>query len=132
MTFGVARCFAIRAVEQRGTLTLESGLSPATCHTAIDTFPPLAPTGLTAVGSEGGVSLIWEPSAAPDVVGYLVLRGLPGQALAPLMESPVPDATYRDTTAAAGVMYVYAVVAVDDATPANVSPESNRVQEAAR
>lgn len=132
VTFGAARCYALRAVEQRPTVTLESALSAATCHTAIDTFPPLAPTGLTAVGSEGGVSLIWEPNPEPDVVGYLVLRGLPGDALAPLVPSPIPDATYRDTTAQAGVMYVYAVVAVDNATPGNVSPESNRVQEAAR
>lgn len=132
LTFGVERCYAVRAVERRTTLTLESALSPAACLTAVDTFPPLAPTGLTAVGSEGGVSLIWEPSTASDVVGYLVLRGQPGEALKPLMEAPIPDATYRDTTAQAGVMYVYAVVAVDNATPGNVSPESNRVQEAAR
>lgn len=132
LAFGVARCYALRTVERRGNLTLESALSPATCHTPVDTFPPLAPTGLTAVGSEGGVSLIWEPNAESDVVGYLVLRGLPGEALRPLMETPVPETTYRDTTAAAGVMYVYAVVAVDNATPGNVSPESNRVQEAAR
>jgi hypothetical protein len=132
LAFGVARCYALRTVERRGNLTLESALSPATCHTPVDTFPPLAPTGLTAVGSEGGVSLIWEPNAESDVVGYLVLRGLPGGALRPLMEMPVPETTYRDTTAAAGVMYVYAVVAVDNATPGNVSPESNRVQEAAR
>jgi hypothetical protein len=132
LAFGVQRCYALRTVERRGNLTLESTLSPATCHTPVDTFPPLAPTGLTAVGSEGGVSLIWEPNAETDVVGYLVLRGQPGEALRPLMETPVAETTYRDTTAAAGVMYVYAVVAVDNATPGNVSPESNRVQEAAR
>lgn len=132
LVFGVPRCYALRTVERRGTLTLESALSPATCHTPVDTFPPLAPTGLTAVGSEGGVSLIWEPNAESDVVGYLVMRGLPGEALRPLMEKPVAETTYRDTTAAAGIMYVYAVVAVDNASPANVSPESNRVQEAAR
>lgn len=132
LQFGVSRCFALRTVEVRGNLTLESPLSPATCVTPSDTFPPLAPTGLTAVGSEGGVSLIWEPNAEPDVVGYLVLRGLPGEALKPLMPEPVAGTTYRDTTAEAGVMYVYAVVAVDNATPGNVSPESNRVQESAR
>ncbi len=132
LTFGVARCYALRTVERRGALTLESALSPVACHTAVDTFPPLAPTGLTAVGSEGGVSLIWEPSASADVAGYLVLRGRPGEALRPLTEQPVLDATYRDDTAEAGVMFVYAVVAVDNANPANVSPESNRVQEAAR
>ena len=29
-------------------------------------------------------------------------------------------------------MYIYAVVAVDKSTPANASPESNRVRESAR
>jgi len=132
VTYGAPRCFAVRTVEHRGTLTLESALSPATCVTAVDTFPPRPPSGLTAVGSEGGVSLIWEPSPDADVAGYLVLRGLPGEALAPLTPDPIREATYRDTTAAPGVLYVYAVVAVDAATPANVSVESNRVQEGAR
>lgn len=132
VTFGTSRCFAVRTVERRGTLTLESDLSPVTCVTAVDTFPPGPPSGLTAVGSEGGVSLIWEASPSPDVAGYLVLRGLPGEALEPITADPVKDATYRDTTAAAGVLYIYAVVAVDGASPANVSAESNRVQEGAR
>ncbi len=130
--FGASRCFAVRTVERRGTLTLESELSPATCVTPVDTFPPAPPSGLTAVGSEGGVSLIWEASPDADVVGYLVLRGLPGEALRPLNAEPIAEATYRDTSAQPGVIYVYAVVAVDGATPANVSPESNRVQEGAR
>jgi hypothetical protein len=130
--FGRPRCFAVRTVERRGTLTLESELSPATCVTPVDTFPPAPPSGLTAVGSEGGVSLIWEASPDADVVGYLVLRGLPGEALRPLNTEPIAEATYRDTTAQPGIIYVYAVVAVDGATPPNVSPESNRVQEGAR
>lgn len=132
VVFGAPRCFAVRTVERRGTLTLESELSPATCVTPVDTFPPAPPSGLTAVGSEGGVSLIWEASPDADAVGYLVLRGLPGEALRPLNADPIAEATYRDTTAQPGVIYVYAVVAVDGATPANVSPESNRVQEGAR
>jgi hypothetical protein len=132
LQFGVPRCYALRAVEQRSNVALESRLSPVTCLTARDIYPPLAPTGLVAVGSEGGISLIWEPSTAADVAGYLVLRGAPGEALRPVVEAPVAEATYRDTTTEAGVMYEYAVVAVDNATPPNVSPESNRVREAAR
>jgi hypothetical protein len=132
MTFGVARCYAVRTVEKRGAISIESPLSPATCVTATDTYPPPAPTGLVAVGSGGGVSLIWEPVTAADLAGYLVLRGLEGEALKPITTSPVVEATYRDTTAEAGVMYIYAVVAVDKATPANASPESNRVRESAR
>ena len=42
------------------------------------------------------------------------------------------EATYRDTTAQPGVIYIYAVVALDTSTPANASPESNRVRESAR
>jgi hypothetical protein len=130
--FGVARCYAIRTVQSRGAVTIESPLSPATCVTAVDTYPPPAPTGLVAVGSEGGVSLIWEPVTAPDLAGYLVLRGVEGEALKPVTASPVIESTYRDTTTQPGVMYIYAVVAVDKATPSNASPESNRVRESAR
>lgn len=132
IVFGVPRCYAVRTVEQRGAVTIESPLSPATCVTAADTYPPPAPTGLVAVGSGGGVSLIWEPVTAPDLAGYLVLRGVEGEALKPLGETPITEATYRDTSAQPGVMYIYAVVAVDKATPANASPESNRVRESAR
>ena len=113
MAFGVARCYALRTVEKRGPITIESVLSPSTCVTAVDTYPPPAPTGLVAVGSGGGVSLIWEPVTAPDLLGYLVLRGVEGEALKPITETPVTEATYRDTSAPAGVMYIYAVVAVD-------------------
>lgn len=130
--FGVPRCYAVRTVETRGQVTLESPLSPVTCVTAVDTYPPPAPTDLVAVGSEGGVSLIWEPVTASDLAGYLVLRGVEGEALKPITATPVTEATYRDTTAQAGVIYTYAVVAVDAATPANASPESNRVRESAR
>ncbi len=132
MTFGVARCYALRTVELRGAISIESPLSPPTCVTAVDTYPPPAPTGLVAVGSGGGVSLIWEPVSAPDLAGYLVLRGVDGEALKPITEAPVAEATYRDTTAQPGVVYIYAVIAVDTSTPANASPESNRVRESAR
>lgn len=130
--FGVPRCYAVRTVDTRGQVTLESPLSPVTCVTAVDTYPPPAPTDLVAVGSEGGVSLIWEPVTAPDLAGYLVLRGVDGEALKPITATPVVEATYRDTTAQPGVIYTYAVVAVDSSTPANASPESNRVRESAR
>jgi hypothetical protein len=130
--FGVPRCYAVRTVEQRGAISIESPLSPATCVTPVDTYPPPAPTGLVAVGSGGGISLIWEPVTAPDLAGYLVLRGVEGEALKPITAAPVAETTYRDTDAQPGVMYTYAVVAVDKSAPANASPESNRVRESAR
>lgn len=129
VTFGVERCYSVRTVQAYRGGTLESALSPATCVTLRDIFPPAAPTNLASVGSEGGVSLIWEASAE-DVAGYHVLRGPVGGALTQVTSAPVRETTWRDTAAQPGVRYAYAVVAVDAA--GNVSTESNRVEDEAR
>ena len=131
--FGTERCFAVRTVEITGSIAVESTASPTVCVSPADTFPPKAPASLAAVASEGAISLIWEAATEPDLAGYIVLRGeAPGTTLEPLMSAPVKETTYRDTTVTPGVRYVYAVVAVDGATPQNVSIESNRVEETAR
>ena len=132
MTFGVPRCYALRTVEKRGAITIESPLSPPTCVTAVDTYPPPAPTGLVAVGSGGGVSLIWEPVTAPDLPATSCCAASKARRSSPSRRRRSTEATYRDTSAQPGVMYIYAVVAVDKSTPANASPESNRVRESAR
>ena len=91
------------------------------------------PPSLAAVAGEGAISLIWKGVDAPDLAGYLVLRGeAPGGELTPLFDAPLRESTYRDTTAKPGVRYVYAVVAVDRATPPNRSALSNKVEETAR
>ena len=127
----------MRAVRVYGSARLESAPSETACTTFVDTFPPPPPTNLAAVGSEGGVSLIWDPSPGADVAGYVILRGEIGAAgppatLAPLTPQPIRESTYRDDTARRGARYVYAVVAIDGATPPNRSVESNRVEEGAR
>lgn len=131
--FGRARCYEVRMVEVVGPMTIESDASPATCVTPVDTFPPAAPTGLALVGSEGAINLIWEPNAEADLAGYLVLRGeFPGERLEAITPEPIRQTTYRDADVRPGVRYVYAIVAVDTATPANVSAESARLEETAR
>ncbi len=133
LTFGVERCYVVRTVEAHGAVTVESAASPPACITPKDTFPPAAPRNLAAVGAEGAVNLIWEPNDEADLAGYVVLRGeAPGAKLEALTMTPIRETTYRDTTARPGVRYVYTVVAVDSATPQNVSVESNRVEETAR
>jgi hypothetical protein len=138
VTFGEERCYVVRAVQVFGAARLESPSSPPVCITPSDTFAPAAPKNLVAVGSEGGVSLIWEANTEADLDGYIVLRGAVGAngaapaKLTPLTTEPVRDTTYRDTTAKPNVRYVYAIVAVDKTTPRNTSPESNRVEESAR
>ena len=124
------RCYTVRA--QRGALMSEP--SPRACFTPIDIFPPVAPGGLAAVASEGGISLIWEPNNEQDLDGYLILRREPGDAtLRQLTPTPVKDARYRDTDVQSGQRYMYSVVAVDTHVPLpNVSVESEQVEETAR
>jgi hypothetical protein len=63
----------------------------------------------------------------------MVLRGeSPGERLSPLTETAIRETTLTDSSVKPGVRYVYAVVAVDNASPQNVSGQSNRVEETAR
>jgi fibronectin type 3 domain-containing protein len=130
---GVERCYDVRSVRVRESATIESVPSPVACITPADTFPPPAPSALVAVAGEGSVSLIWTGVDAPDLAGYIVLRGgAPDGAMAPLFDAPLPETTYKDTTAKPGVRYVYAIVAVDRAAPPNRSALSNKAEETAR
>jgi hypothetical protein len=131
--FGTERCYVVRTVNGSRGIEEESPASAIACVTPKDIFPPAPPRSLAAVWSNGGISLNWEPNTEPDLAGYIVLRGeAAGGALQRLMEEPVRSTTWLDTTGRAGVRYVYAVVAVDSATPPNVSAPSNKVEETAR
>jgi len=123
----------VRSVAAVGTATIESDPSDPICVTPRDTFAPAAPKNLQAVGSTGVINLIWDANTEADFAGYLVLRGeAPGDTLQPLTPAPIKETRYQDRSAGAGVTYVYAIVAVDRATPPNRSAPSNRVQETAR
>jgi hypothetical protein len=131
--FGKEECFVVRTAVTRGNLTIESPASTPACVTAADTFPPAAPKGLSAVANPGAVNLIWDANTESDLGGYIVLRGeVPGDKLQPITVGPIRETTFVDKTATPGVRYVYAIVAVDRATPANTSPQSARVEETAR
>jgi hypothetical protein len=131
---GVEQCFEIRTVEKVQDVSLESEPSAPVCVTPRDIFPPAAPKGLAIVAMEGGVmNLIWDANPEGDLAGYLVLRGTaPGDTLQPLTPQPIHDTKFTDTTVKPGVRYVYAVIAVDRATPPNRSAASTHVEETAR
>jgi hypothetical protein len=133
VALGKEQCYALRSVLSVGAVQVEGGLSEAACITPTDIFPPAAPKGLAAVPTPGQISLIWDANTEADVAGYVVLRGdAGGGELQPLTPKPIRETSYRDTTVAAGSRYVYAVVAVDGATPPNTSEPSARVEETAR
>ena len=131
ITLGLERCFTIRAVDIVDGVHVRGPASPVACASFADTFAPSAPRELVAVAVPGGVNLIWEPSDAKDLGGYIVLRGeAGGDTLTALNSTPVTTPSYRDESVKSGVRYVYAVVAVDKA--GNRSAESNRVEETAQ
>jgi hypothetical protein len=132
--FDRERCYAIGAVRGAGPGAAESAPTARRCVTPVDVFPPEPPTGLSAVASEGAISLIWEASPDLDVWGYVVLRGTSADAtLLPLNTAPAIETQFTDTTVMPGTRYVYAVVAVDSRLPVpNESVESARIEETAR
>ena len=122
-------CFRVRAVDVSGIVHVESGPSNPACVTPKDVFPPAAPKGLAAVATPGAVQLIWDANSEADFGGYIVLRAeAPGETLQPLTPAPIRDTVFQDATVKPGVRYVYAIVAVDSATPPNRSPASERVE----
>jgi fibronectin type 3 domain-containing protein len=113
--FDQRRCFSVRSVVVRGPVSVESEPAGPTCLTAVDTFPPPAPSGLSTLPTEGRVQLIWNAVNAPDLAGYLVLRSEDAAPAVPLMTDPITETGYTDTTPKPGARYVYTVVAVDKA-----------------
>lgn len=133
VTFGVERCFVVRGVDTLDDVDVEGPASPPACVTPTDTFAPPAPTALEAVGGAGVVSLIWEGADTPDLAGYLVFRGVGGaDPTTQLTPEPIRGSSFEDRDVTPGTRYVYVVVAVDSATPANRSGPSNRAEETAR
>ncbi len=131
ITLGAERCFVVRPVDIVSGIHVRGPASQVVCASFADTFVPSPPGRLDAVAGLGMISLIWEPSEAHDLAGYLVLRGEPGSAtLTPLTADPLKAPSYDDRSARPGGRYAYAVVAVDKA--GNRSAESNRVEETAR
>ena len=55
-----------------------------------------------------------------------------GDTLQALTPEPIVETTYSDKAISPGVRYVYAIVAVDKATPPNASPQSARQEATAR
>lgn len=125
VVFGVERCFVVRGVLRRGSVSTESATVGPECDTPKDTYGPPAPTGLVGVSGPTSVTLVWEPVKATDLAGYIVLRSTaPSETLQELTPKPITQLQFEDTTAQPGQRYWYYVVAVD--TAGNRGPLSNR------
>jgi hypothetical protein len=106
----------------------ESALSPPVKVSLVDTFPPAAPTGATAITGVSSIELAWERNTEADLRGYRVYRATKGgepEVIADLVEAPA----YSDRQITTGNTYSYAFTALDHA--GNESPRSKPVEAAA-
>jgi hypothetical protein len=96
---------------------IESNLSDPVTHTAIDTFPPTAPSPVQIASIGGIVSLFWPTNPEPDVVGYNVYRAENENTptgewikLNPQLHKP---SSIRDDKVVVNKRYYYRITAVD-------------------
>jgi hypothetical protein len=120
------------------SIELRSSLSSPFNFTLLKTYPPPAPTGLTAAGYFSGtpqtfaIDLVWQPIDEAGLItplaGYNLYRealGATAQPTAPrtqLNTSPILQPAFHDTTADPAKLYRYSVTALD--AKGNESPAS--------
>jgi hypothetical protein len=124
--FGQSYIYSVTALAQQQPL-LESGIASEREIHYIDRFAPPPPTDLVALAEARRVRLVWRPSEADDLAGYIVYRraGDSG-AFQRITPQPVVGGEYVDTGAAGGRTYAYRVTAVDQA--GNESAPGNEVR----
>lgn len=119
--------YVVRAVLPAGDGVVEGASSEAAKIIAQDLSPPPVPRNLIGTRTGRGVELRWNPVDAPDLGGYHVYRGAPGQGFERLTTSPTLRAGYRDDRPPSGAAR-YRVTAVDRAIPPNESAASQTVR----
>lgn len=120
--FGRTYAYSVRSVAVYEAGSVESAESNVANVTPRDTFPPAAPTGLTAIASGAGgsnaahVDLSWAISGESDLQGYNIYRRKPEDGSWTRMNAkPVMTPVFRDDSVEAGKRYSYRVTAVDRA-----------------
>jgi len=113
--FGQSYIYSVTALAQ-ATPVVESSVGSEHEVRYVDRFAPPPPTELVALAEARRVRLVWRPSEADDLAGYLVYRrvGETG-AFVKVTQQPVVSAEFIDTAIAARQTYTYRVTAVDQA-----------------
>ncbi len=106
--------YFVRAVDSPTVPWQESLDSNETSATPRDLTPPARPTGLTVVPGIGRIFLTWNENKERDLAGYYVYRSRgSAKRLERITEKPINRTTFSDETVKAGVVYYYAVTALD-------------------
>jgi hypothetical protein len=111
---GATACYVVRAVGSTDPL-IESGPSNEACVDNRDITAPAVPAGVAVLPREGGLEVLWGPSADADLAGYRVYRTAPGAARERIAEVATNRSSWLDVTASRGIAYAYTVTAFDQA-----------------
>jgi hypothetical protein len=122
--FSEAQNYRVQTVSQTADPLVLSSPSAPLSVLPVDTFPPPAPTGVNAIYAEGMIQIVWDPSPAADLQGYLVYRGRRPDALERISPTVAVNA-HQDRVGTEPATYFYRVSAVDRA--GNESPRSDPV-----
>ena len=112
LTAGTTYYFAIRAEDDAGNLASISNV--VQWDWVLDTAPPAAPTGVSAVKAGGSVQVSWSPNSEPDLQGYSVYRATTSTGPWSKITSTLLTANgYLDTSPPAASDVWYQVTATD-------------------
>jgi hypothetical protein len=111
--FGQTYVYTVTQIDERD-LQVESAIGKEQDIQYVDKYPPPVPRELlVVVESATRLHLLWRPSEAPDLAGYLVYRLTGDEGWKKLTDKPVASPSYIDTTTTAGKSYQYRVTAID-------------------
>jgi hypothetical protein len=113
--FGQSYIYSVTAVDA-GQPQVESAIRAEQEIHYVDRYPPPVPEELVVVAEAGRARLVWRPSVASDLAGYIVYRRAATGARAEwarLTPQPITATTWVDTTVASGRSYDYRVTAID-------------------
>ncbi|WP_158299421.1 carboxypeptidase regulatory-like domain-containing protein [Paenibacillus antri] len=125
VTQGLAYTFAVTAVDRSGNESAKSGVVTAVPLEVPDTVPPAVPAGLTATVEAAHALLAWSAVEDDALVGYNLYRSLDGGLSWHALLSAFAGTSYTVSDLTPGVLYQFAVSAVDAA--GNESAKSEAV-----
>ncbi len=122
---GVTYWYQVQSILTINEDSIKGGLSESVSIVPVDLTPPAAPTGVTAVQTNGGIKVFWEKSRDADVKGYRIYRrGAKAGTSQLIGEVEAVVNIFEDTNVPENTSVYYSVTAYDQMDTPNESMKS--------